>query len=341
MIVDIQKFITSERPIWKDLEAVLNKIEKEPSFRMKLSEIQHFHYLYRRTSADLAKISSFASEQEIRTYLESLVAKSYGEIHEIRKHARTFNVLQWFTKTFPQTFRRNIRSFNFSLLITLIGVIFGGAAISFDPSSKAILMPFSHLQGSPAERVKEEESQSHDRLEGNKSRFSTHLMTHNTQVSIFTLGLGATWGIGTFIMLFYNGVILGAVALDYILAGQSAFLFGWLMPHGVIEIPAILIAGQGGFLLASAMIGWESRLSMRSRLRTISNDLVTLIGGAGSLLIWAGFVESFLSQYHEPVIPYFAKITFGSIELVLLCLFLGLAGKKKSDEKMIEEGISS
>ena len=42
-----------------------------------------------------------------------------------------------------------------------------------------------------------------------------------------------TWGVGTIIMLFYNGVILGAVAVDYIRAGQTKFLLGWLMPHGV------------------------------------------------------------------------------------------------------------
>ena len=56
-------------------------------------------------------------------------------------------------------------------------------------------------------------------------------MTHNIKVSIFTLALGMTWGIGTLIMLFYNGVILGAVALDYVLAGETTFLLGWLLPH--------------------------------------------------------------------------------------------------------------
>ena len=28
-------------------------------------------------------------------------------------------------------------------------------------------------------------------------------------------------------------------------------------------------------------------------------------------MVWAGFVEAFLSQYHEPIIPYAAKIAFG------------------------------
>ena len=106
-------------------------------------------------------------------------------------------------------------------------------------------------------------------------------MTHNTKVSIFTLALGMTWGVGTIIMLFYNGVILGAVAVDYIRAGQTKFLLGWLMPHGVMEIPAILIAGQAGLMLALALIGRGSRAPLRTRLREISGDIVTLIFGVG------------------------------------------------------------
>jgi uncharacterized membrane protein SpoIIM required for sporulation len=153
-------------------------------------------------------------------------------------------------------------------------------------------------------------------------------MTHNTRVSIFTMALGMTWGVGTIIMLFYNGVLLGAVAFDYVRAGQTTFLLGWLLPHGVVEIPSILIAGQAGFVLARALIGWGSQIPLTARLREISRDLVTLIFGVAVLLIWAGFVESFLSQYHEPVIPYSIKIAFGLVELTLLTLFLAKSGAK-------------
>ena len=38
-----------------------------------------------------------------------------------------------------------------------------------------------------------------------------------------------TWGVGTILLLFYNGVILGAVSLDYVQAGQTPFLLGWLL----------------------------------------------------------------------------------------------------------------
>jgi uncharacterized membrane protein SpoIIM required for sporulation len=140
-----------------------------------------------------------------------------------------------------------------------------------------------------------------------------------------------SWGVGTIVMLFYNGVILGAISVDYITDGQTRFLLGWLMPHGVIEIPAILIAGQAGLVLALALIGWGKRTSLRARLRDVSRDLTTLIFGVAVLLVWAGFVEAFLSQYHEPFIPYEVKITFGAVELVLLILFLSRSGLKADD----------
>ena len=110
------------------------------------------------------------------------------------------------------------------------------------------------------------------------------------------------------------------------------FLLGWLLPHGVIEIPAILISGQAGLLLASALIGWGRRASLRQRLRDISNDLLTLIGGVAVLLIWAGIIEGFLSQRHEPEIPYVVKIAFGVIELAALCIFLSRSGRTPQEE---------
>ncbi len=337
MIVDLQRFIANERPTWVELEKRLTYLESEPNLAMSLEQLQIFHQLYERTAADLAKITTFSSEPETRRYLENLVGRAYSEIHETREKQRRIFPLQWFLQTLPQTFRRNVRAFYLSLAITIAGCVFGGGAIAFDPGSKAVLMPFPGLTQDPVKRVQEEEKAKDDRLEGFKTTFSAQLMTHNIQVSIFTLALGMTWGFGTIIMLFYNGVILGAVAVDYIHAGETKFLLGWLMPHGVIEIPSILIAGQAGLILAVALIGYGSRLSLRERLRAVSQDLMTLIFGVGILLMWAGFIEAFLSQYHEPVIPYDAKIAFGCVELALLVLFLSRSGKKKAaDERTVK-----
>jgi uncharacterized membrane protein SpoIIM required for sporulation len=220
-----------------------------------------------------------------------------------------------------------------ALLIMTVGSMFGGLAVSLDPQAKGILMPFPALRGDPSRRVTEEERGEMDRLEGAKTMFSSALMTHNIRVSIFTLALGMTWGIGTVILLFYNGIIIGAVAIDYVLAGETRFLLGWLLPHGVVEIPAILVAGQAGLLVGHALIGWGDRTPLRDRFRRLGPDIVTLMGGVAVLLVWAGIIESFFSQYHEPVMPYAIKIGFGLVELGVLVLFLARSGSKGAGDQ--------
>jgi hypothetical protein len=69
------------------------------------------------------------------------------------------------------------------------------------------------------------------------------------------------------------------------------------------------------------------------RFRKISADLVTLIFGIAVMLTWAGIIEAFFSQYHEPVLPYEVKIGFGVLELILLVLFLARSGKGAGSSK--------
>ena len=291
MIVDLPRFIQTERPHWTALEEILKWLESGPDRNMSLQDIERFHGLYQRASADLAKVASAASDGELRRYLEWLVSRAYAEIHETRER-RKFRPWRWFTADFPQAFRRHARAFQLALALTVLGIGFGAIAIRVDPEAKAVLMPFEGLQMSPAQRVAREQQQQGKQLAGKKGRFSAELMTHNTQVALTTLALGMTFGFGTVAVLFYNGVILGAVALDYIHGGQGVFLLGWLLPHGSIEIPSILLGGQAGFILAGALIGWGGRTACittrAERLRAVSHDLFAIVAGAGCMLVWAG-----------------------------------------------------
>ncbi len=62
---------------------------------------------------------------------------------------------------------------------------------------------------------------------------------------------------------------------------------------GLVEIPSILLAGQAGFVLGRAMIGWGTWDGLRTGLRAVAPDLATLIGGVAIMLVWAGIIEAF------------------------------------------------
>jgi len=326
MIIDLPRFVMAERPYWNEMHTLLGKLESEPERRLSLEEIERLHYLYERCSSDLSRLDTFSTEPQLRAFLESLVSRAYSEIHETRARKR----IQWkkLVLSFPRAFRRHLGAFRLSVGVTLLGCAFGWFALRVDARNKAVLLPFSHLMIPPAERVAQEESAKQDRLQGVKASFAAELMTHNAQVTVFAMASGLTYGVGTLILLFYNGVILGAVTTDYVTGGQSLFLAGWLLPHGSIEIPAILLGGQAGFILAGALIGWGDRTPRVQRLRAVASDLVAIVVGASVMLIWAGTVEAFVSQYHQPVLPYSLKIGFGLCELAALVFFLGWAGRE-------------
>ncbi len=339
MIVDLARFVKKERPLWQELERELNAMTERCTDLTDLKRTRKMLSLFQRACSDLARIGASNAEPELRSYLETLVARGYVEIHSSRARSLRFRPLHWFMRVFPMTFRKNIWGFYLACALTVVGATVGAVLVAVDPDGRAVVLsPFQHVaMKSPTERVHEEEKANNPSLkmlEEHKTSFSAQLMQNNISVSIRTMALGLTWGLGTALLLFYNGVILGGVCFDYAADGQTKFLLGWLLPHGTVEIPAILLAGQAGFVLARAVIGWGTREGLRTRLRTIIPDLATLIGGVAVMLVWAGIIEAFMSQYHEPVLPYSVKIAFGMVEIISLAAFLALGGRmiqNKSD----------
>ncbi len=325
MILDLERFVARERANWQELETVLQRFEQDRFYRPSFEESLRLFDLYQHCASSLARLEE-ASQPELAGFLEALVARAYAQIHSARKRKR-FRPVHWLTQTLPVVFRRQLRAFAVATALLAAGSATGIALLQLDRDAKSVLMPFPHLLNDPNERVKQEEKDRGKQISGHQIAFSASLMTHNMSVAFFSMAAGMTFGIGTILMLFANGVDLGAVCMDYIRAGQGKFLLAWLLPHGAFEIPALLVASQAGLLLASALIGWHTRLSRSQRLRAVASDVFHLSMGAALMLIWAGLIEAFISQYHEPVLPYSAKIAFGLIELVLLIWFFARAGR--------------
>ncbi len=339
MIADFKSFIERERPCWEELERELERLREGLADMGDLRQARHVLALYQRASSDLARMQGSAAEPELRAYLENLVGAGYAEIHSSTRERRHFRPWHWLVVSFPEAFRRQVWGFWVALGLTIAGMALGAILLSRGVEGREAIYPFQHLvKETPSERVaREEREQSkamahgRDELGGAKGIFSAELMRNNIGVTFKAMALGMTWAIGTIIILFYNGIVLGAVVFDYISDGQLVFMLAWLLPHGSVEIPAILLGGQAGLMLGRCLIGWGTSDSLRTRFRKAAPDLATIAGGAAIILVWAGIVEAFLSQYHEPVVPYWVKIAFGSVQLLALGWFLFFHGRGKED----------
>jgi uncharacterized membrane protein SpoIIM required for sporulation len=330
VILNLERFQAQAGPGWKNLESFLGTLESRPDRRLSPAEAQQLQELYARAAGDLNRVTHGALAPELRQYLERLVARAYAELYyapptrsEIWRPRRWLRIF----RAFPETFRRQSRYFGLAALVTVLGCALGGLAVRYDPASLDVLLPADYLRN-PEQRVHEEEQGQKQRLNSaqTEAAFSAQLIRHNIRVALLAAALGVTFGIGTALLLFENGVLLGAVAVHYTQRGFGLFMTGWLLPHGVFEIPSILIAGQAGFYLARLLLHRREDRDVHQSMR----EWLVLVAGLAMMLVWAGIMEAFFSQFHAPVLPYGFKVAVAAAELVLLTAYLLLIGQSES-----------
>ena len=84
---------------------------------------------------------------------------------------------------------------------------------------------------------------------------------------------------------------------------------------------------EAGFYLARVLLRRREDRDVRRSMR----EWLVLIAGLSMMLGWAGVMEAFFSQHHEPVLPYAFKVAVGGGELVLLTIYLLLIGRRETN----------
>ncbi|MFP6688471.1 MAG: stage II sporulation protein M, partial [Alphaproteobacteria bacterium] len=97
--------------------------------------------------------------------------------------------------------------------------------------------------------------------------FATFLFTHNAAIGLLCFALGFAFGLPVVLLLFYNGLTLGAFAAIHHAHGLSLEFWAWIAIHGSTELLAVIICGGAGLLLATALAfpGEYSRLANLAR----------------------------------------------------------------------------
>ena len=106
---------------------------------------------------------------------------------------------------------------------------------------------------------------------------------------------------------------------------MSVDLWSFVTPHGVLELPAIFIAGGAGLLLARGIL-FPGSLPRRDALAEAGRDAIRLLVGVVPILVIAGIIEGFVSPTATPPL---AKFAFGAGLFVLCALYLARAGAKR------------
>lgn len=308
--MELPEFIDQRRPKWEALERLLDRAERTGLKSLSLDEARSLSRLYRTASSDLLWVRARAGSVDVSGYLNDLVGRAYAVTYPGTR-IRPRDVLRFLTHGFPELVRSELRIIVASTLMFVAGGGFGWVGMMFDPEAAPYLVPGMHQKLDPDERVKDEAKKSGADL-GQQAAFSAFLMRNNIGVAFFAFALGLTAGVGTTILLFGNGVLLGSLAWVYTSKGHAGWFWAWILPHGIPEITAICLAGAAGLVIARALVAPQG-LSRRVALRREGVTALKLVLGTVVLFILAGMIEGTISQIHPPRLPVWFKIGFALI----------------------------
>ncbi len=317
--MDEPTFITQSRPGWERLATELDDARGGGATSLPAAELKRLHDDYRRAAADLAYAQTHFAGTDTVAYLNALVSRAHTELYGSAPRRRG-RIWRFFSRDYPRLLRSEWR-----MLALSAGMLFGAVALAYllahvDYPLARLFLP-ADLRDNVADRF-ESGQRSRDAAVALAPLLSAGITINNIQVSLAAFAGGMTFGLLTAYALIQNGLLLGALAAVYAKAGLTLPFLGLIVPHGGLELTAIVVAGAAGLILARALIS-PGDIPRAEALKRAARPAVQMVLGAIPLFIAAGFVEGFVTP--RSIDPWL-KIAFGLVLLALFAAYALLAG---------------
>jgi uncharacterized membrane protein SpoIIM required for sporulation len=296
-----------------------NLLKRRPKSLRRLSgpELTGLIDEYHALTADLARARSLGASRTTVDQLNRAAVVGHNLLYGQIRRPASLEETGWFGG-----FARAIRKHGWAAALSAV-IFFGSAvgsyvAVQLDPSLGYDLVAEEFLDFDPAG-----EENLHSIPSLARPIVSSTIITNNIQVTLLAFGLGLTAGIGTSLLLIFNGIHLGSVAGWMTLQGQEKALWGWIMPHGATELLAICLAGAAGYLLAGA-IAAPGQLRRSTAMKQVGGDALIIELGCMFMLVVAGLIEGFVSP---STIDYSTRLTVLIVSLLVWAAYFFAAGR--------------
>ncbi|WP_339752549.1 stage II sporulation protein M [Algoriphagus aquimarinus] len=251
--------------------------------------------LYLEISDDLNFARTFFPEGKSISYLNQLASQYHREVYRDKKVSFK-GVLEFYTKDFPLMFYKYLPQLGISFFVFALFVLMGAYSAQTDVSFVRSILGDSYVNqtltnigsGDPMAIYKEM----------NQVDMFLGITVNNIRVAITAFVAGIFLGIGTLLVLMYNGVMLGSFQYFFHSQGilwESARTI-WI--HGTIEISVIVIAGCAGLVLGNGILFPRTFSRLHSFQRGMKDGLKILLSTIPFFVI-AGFLESFVTRFTQ------------------------------------------
>jgi uncharacterized membrane protein SpoIIM required for sporulation len=311
--MNIQRWIARREPKWRELDTLLQRAEKQGIKSLDAKEIGTLASLYRSVAADLARANTNQIGQTIIQELQALTTRGYSQIYRGSRRQELRGILDFYRWELPQVLRQTWVYTAVSFILFLVGALIAWWYAWQDASFLSLMVPQAMV-----EQVRDRHQLWMGSILGTEPLAASSIAINNLSVAFRMVGGGIVAGIWTIYALFFNGLLIGAVAT---LVGQNDLAYpfwAFVFPHGALELPAIFIAGAGGLLIARALI-FPGRYRRWEAVRIYGLQAAQLVMGIVPMLLIAGSIEGFFSP--QPSIPSPLKYLVGTSLFILLIMY--------------------
>lgn len=298
--MNLSDFMATRGAAWDEFQDDLRRAKGRPE-RLGCDGSLEFGRRYRAVTADLAYARRRFAGDPVVARLERLVAEGAQAMYGRRR--RSSSPLQFMLSGYWRLIGERPGPLAAAAFTTVASVVLAALWGMHDPAAALGLVPGRFR---PAAQVHVHA------LPGGATTLAAgagSIFINNIQVSFLVFAGGLLLGVGSFCVLAYNGLMVGALAGITLQAGNFGIFLRYVLPHGILELSCFTVAGAAGIRLGWALIdpGWLTR---GESLRRQARPAVAMIIGTAPWLVLAGLIEGFVTPH---ALPLPAALTVGLV----------------------------
>ncbi|MGH7578537.1 MAG: stage II sporulation protein M [Gemmatimonadales bacterium] len=314
-------FAARKRPRWAEFQQLADRAARHGLDSFASHELPDFAARYREVAADLARARTYGVDEATLEHLERLAASGHNALYRDERGTwrRVWEVL---ARECPAAIRQARGYVAVACLAFLLPAGAGYLLMRDQPALAIDLLPEVMIERADAgaERMAEGRRYVDIALE-DRPLMASGIITNNVRVAIACFAGGIFLGVGSLVLLGFNGLSIGAAAGHFANRGLLGYLMEFILGHGLLELFAIWVAGAAGFLLGRSLVS-PGDLSRGDALVLSGRTAVRMVGAAAVLLVVSGLIEGFISAGDGDV-TFRAVASAGSLAFLAAYLFNG------------------
>ena len=286
----VDRFLHEREPDWRELEGLLGGRRRA---RRDARAVVALAALYRGAAADLALARRRYRGDPVIARLESLVVRGRQAVYS--EEPRRVSPWQFFGRIYWQRVRERPGVLMLAIALLLVPAALAAAWALDDPGAALGLVP-GEFRGA-VEPVGDTGMTATE-----SAAFSSAVLTNNIQVTLLAFAAGLVFGLGTAVVLAFNGATLGAITGGAIGAGNGAEFAEFVTAHGIIELSCICVAAAAGLRVGFAIVAPGSR-TRGDALMLEARAAIAIVLGTIPWVVLAGLIEGFVTRAGFGLVP--------------------------------------